>query len=144
MVGARGPERKSQDADAASAASMSPDSASQRSSSAANSSLTDLRRRPVSASAVGAVVVADNRSDPAAHKKFVADEIAKWSPLIKAANVYVDNLDEFAKMNGIYGSFFKSAPPTRTTVAPKAPVERKADAQGRWPKLEEVSIVAVK
>ena len=39
---------------------------------------------------LGAVVVADNRSEPAGHKKFVADEIAKWSPLIKAANVYVD------------------------------------------------------
>ncbi|MCC2632308.1 MAG: Tripartite tricarboxylate transporter family receptor [Ramlibacter sp.] len=39
---------------------------------------------------LGAVVVADRRSDPAEHKKFVAAEIAKWSPLIKAANVYVD------------------------------------------------------
>ncbi|MEJ5992757.1 tripartite tricarboxylate transporter substrate-binding protein [Ramlibacter sp. PS3R-8] len=39
---------------------------------------------------LGAVVVNDRRSDPAEHKKFVAAEIAKWSPLIKAANVYVD------------------------------------------------------
>jgi tripartite-type tricarboxylate transporter receptor subunit TctC len=39
---------------------------------------------------LGAVVVTDNRADPAGHKKFVADEIAKWSPVIKAAGVYVD------------------------------------------------------
>lgn len=61
-----------------------------------------------------------------------------------ASNVYVDNLDEFAKMNTVYGKYFTSAPPTRTTVQPVAPVERKRDAQGRAPKLEEVSIVAVK
>lgn len=39
---------------------------------------------------LGAVVVTDNRSSPAEHKKFVLSEIAKWSPLIKAANVYVE------------------------------------------------------
>ena len=41
-------------------------------------------------SELGAVVVTDHRVEPAEHKKFVAAEIAKWSPLIKAANVYVD------------------------------------------------------
>jgi 2-iminobutanoate/2-iminopropanoate deaminase len=61
-----------------------------------------------------------------------------------ASNVYVDNLDEFSKMNAVYGKYFTSAPPTRTTVAPVAPVERKRDTQGRAPKLEEVSIIAVK
>ncbi|MFD0668676.1 tripartite tricarboxylate transporter substrate-binding protein [Ramlibacter sp. MAHUQ-53] len=39
---------------------------------------------------LGAVVVSDRRSDPAEHKKFVAAEIAKWSPIIKAAGVYAD------------------------------------------------------
>ena len=39
---------------------------------------------------LGAVVVSDKRSDPAEHKKFVASEIAKWSPIIKAAGVYAD------------------------------------------------------
>ena len=39
---------------------------------------------------LGAVVVSDKRSDPAEHKKFVAAEIAKWSPIIKAAGVYAD------------------------------------------------------
>jgi tripartite-type tricarboxylate transporter receptor subunit TctC len=39
---------------------------------------------------LGAVVVTDRRVDPAEHKKFVASEIAKWSPIIKAAGVYAD------------------------------------------------------
>ena len=39
---------------------------------------------------LGAVVVTDSRSNPAEHKKFVQSEIAKWSPAIKAAGVYVD------------------------------------------------------
>jgi tripartite-type tricarboxylate transporter receptor subunit TctC len=39
---------------------------------------------------LGAVVVTDKRVEPAEHKKFIAAEIAKWSPVIKAANVYVD------------------------------------------------------
>ncbi len=39
---------------------------------------------------LGAVVVTDKRSEPAEHKKFVVAEIAKWSPIIKAAGVYAD------------------------------------------------------
>lgn len=40
--------------------------------------------------ALGALVVADKRMEPAEHKKFVAAEIAKWGPVIKAAGVYAD------------------------------------------------------
>ena len=39
---------------------------------------------------LGAVVVTDSRVEPAEHKKFVAAEIAKWTPIIKAAGVYAD------------------------------------------------------
>jgi tripartite-type tricarboxylate transporter receptor subunit TctC len=39
---------------------------------------------------LGAVVVTDKRMEPAEHKRFVAAEIAKWSPIIKAAGVYAD------------------------------------------------------
>ena len=39
---------------------------------------------------LGAVVVTEKRLDPVEHKKFVAAEIAKWSPVIKSAGVYVD------------------------------------------------------
>jgi 2-iminobutanoate/2-iminopropanoate deaminase len=63
---------------------------------------------------------------------------------VVATNVYLDNMDEFAKMNGIYRLFLKEPYPARTTVQPVAPVERKADVEGRWPKLEEISLIAVK
>jgi tripartite-type tricarboxylate transporter receptor subunit TctC len=39
---------------------------------------------------LGAVVVSDKRMEPAEHKKFVLSEIAKWTPIIKAAGVYAD------------------------------------------------------
>ena len=39
---------------------------------------------------LGAVVVTDKRVEPAEHKKFVLSEIAKWTPIIKAAGVYAD------------------------------------------------------
>ena len=64
---------------------------------------------------------------------------------VVASNVYVDNLDEFGKMNAVYAKYFPAdSPPTRTTVSPLPPVERKRTASGHYPKLEEVSIVAVK
>jgi tripartite-type tricarboxylate transporter receptor subunit TctC len=40
--------------------------------------------------ALGAVVVTDNRTEPADHKKFVEAEIAKWGPAIKAAGQFAD------------------------------------------------------
>lgn len=63
---------------------------------------------------------------------------------VVVSNVYLDDMDEFARMNRVYGKYFGAAPPTRTTVSPKPPVERKPDAQGPSPKLEEISVIAVK
>lgn len=64
---------------------------------------------------------------------------------VVATNVYLDSADDFAKMNAIYGKFFPAnLPPTRSTVAPTALVERKRSASGHSPKLEEVSLIAVK
>ncbi len=61
-----------------------------------------------------------------------------------ASNVYVDDLAEFGKMNGIYGSYFAADPPSRTTVQTLAPVVRKATPAGTFPMLEQVSLVAWK
>jgi enamine deaminase RidA (YjgF/YER057c/UK114 family) len=62
---------------------------------------------------------------------------------VVASNVYLDNLDEFTQMNGVYAEYFSSAPPTRTTVQQVAPGKREAGARGRFPTLEQISIVAV-
>ncbi len=40
--------------------------------------------------ALGAVIITDARTNPAEHKKFVAAEIDKWGPVIKAAGQYAD------------------------------------------------------
>ena len=61
---------------------------------------------------------------------------------VVSSTVYLDNLDEFGKMNGIYGKYFSSTPPTRTTLAPLPPVERKRNGD-QWPMLEQISIIAV-
>lgn len=66
-----------------------------------------------------------------------------FSHVVKA-NVYLDDINEFARMNRIYALYFKDAPPARTTVQPVPGVERKPDAEGRWPKLVEISLIAVK
>ncbi|MBI1896751.1 MAG: RidA family protein [Acidobacteria bacterium] len=63
---------------------------------------------------------------------------------VVATNVYLDNLEEFVKMNSTYGQYFTAMKPTRTTVQPLAPVERKPDERGRSPRLEEISLIAVK
>ena len=62
---------------------------------------------------------------------------------VVASNVYLDNLDEFAQMNRVYAEYFTSAPPSRTTVQQLAPGKQAADAKGRWPTLEQISIVAI-
>ena len=40
--------------------------------------------------ALGALMITDKRTEPDEHRKFVMSEIAKWSPIIKAAGVYAD------------------------------------------------------
>jgi reactive intermediate/imine deaminase len=62
---------------------------------------------------------------------------------VVASNVYLDNLDEFAQMNRVYAEYFTSAPPSRTTVQQLTPGKRVADAKGRWPTLEQISIIAI-
>jgi enamine deaminase RidA (YjgF/YER057c/UK114 family) len=63
---------------------------------------------------------------------------------VVATNVYLDDINDFSKMNAVYAEYFAGAPPTRTTVQqyPANP-EPKPNEQGRWPTLEQVSLIAV-
>lgn len=64
---------------------------------------------------------------------------------VVAANVYLDDIADFPKMNGVYKTYFHAAPPTRTTVQQIAPAkERQANDRGQWPPLEQISFIAVK
>ncbi len=63
---------------------------------------------------------------------------------VVSSNVYLDNIDDFSRMNRVYAQYFGAAPPARTTVQQLAPADRKADSRGHYPTLEQISIVAVK
>jgi len=63
---------------------------------------------------------------------------------VVSTNVYLDDIQDFAKMNGVYASYFQSPFPTRTTVQQRPPVERKPGKDGRWPMLEQISLIAVR
>ena len=64
---------------------------------------------------------------------------------VVAANVYLDNVDDFARMNAVYAQYFQGpAKPARTTIQQVAPGKRDADANGSYPTLEQVSFVAVR
>lgn len=63
-----------------------------------------------------------------------------------AANVYLDDLADFAEMNATYELYVGDTPPARTTVqqAASAPGAREPDEDGRFGTLEQISIVAVR
>ena len=63
---------------------------------------------------------------------------------VVASNVYLDDIDDFSRMNRIYAQYFAEMFPTRTTVAPLAPIDRKPTSEDTWPGLEQISFVAVR
>jgi reactive intermediate/imine deaminase len=64
---------------------------------------------------------------------------------VVAANVYLDDVDDFEKMNAVYAQYFPGpVRPARTTVQQIAPGKRDPDANGAYPTLEQVSFVAVR
>ena len=63
---------------------------------------------------------------------------------VVSANVYLDNVDDFAKMNAVYTQYFAAGvKPARTTVQQLGPGTRDPDTNGSYPTLEQVSFVAV-
>ncbi len=64
---------------------------------------------------------------------------------VVAATVYLDNVDDFARMNAVYAQYFPGAvKPARTTVQQIAPGKRDPDVNGSYPTLEQVSFIAVR
>ncbi len=63
---------------------------------------------------------------------------------VVATNVYLDDINDFSKMNKVYAEYFPATPPTRTTVQQFSPAERKPNNRELWPTLEQISIVAIK
>lgn len=63
---------------------------------------------------------------------------------VVATNVYLDDMNDFPRMNRIYAQYFPVAPPTRTTVAQLAPTDRTPRNEDSYPGLEQISLIAVK
>ena len=63
---------------------------------------------------------------------------------VVATNVYLDDIDDFPRMNRVYAQYFPEIFPTRTTVAPLPPIDRKPVNEDVYPGLEQISLVAVK
>lgn len=63
---------------------------------------------------------------------------------VVASNVYLDNIDDFTRMNAVYAEYFGNVPPARTTIQQTATGNRAPNAKGIYPTLEQISIVAVK
>jgi enamine deaminase RidA (YjgF/YER057c/UK114 family) len=61
-----------------------------------------------------------------------------------ATNVYLDDINDFARMNRIYAQYFSDTPPARTTVAQFAPADRSPRNEDTYPGLEQISLIAVK
>ena len=63
---------------------------------------------------------------------------------VVAANLYLDDLADLETMDTVYARYFSDLPPARTTVQQVEPRERKPDEEGRYPGLEQISVVAIK
>ncbi len=63
---------------------------------------------------------------------------------VVATNVYLDDMNDFGGMNRVYAQYFPTNPPTRTTVAQVAPVDRTPRNDDTYPGLEQISLIAVK
>jgi len=61
-----------------------------------------------------------------------------------STNVYLDDMQDFPKMNRIYAMYVKEPMPVRATVQQVSPRERKPDDREQWPTLEQISLIAVK
>ena len=63
---------------------------------------------------------------------------------VVSTNIYLDNLSDQQVFNPIYAEYFGSLMPAATTIQQIEPAERKADNEGHFPGLEQVSLIAVR
>lgn len=63
---------------------------------------------------------------------------------VVSTNVYLDDMADGSAFDEVYGQYFGSTMPARTTIQQIAPTDRKADPEGHYPDLEQVSLIAVR
>ncbi len=62
---------------------------------------------------------------------------------VVATNVYLDDIGDLARVNRVYGQYFLTMPPARTTVAQVAPRDRTSRGTDTFAGLEQISLIAV-
>ena len=63
---------------------------------------------------------------------------------VVSTTIYLDDLGDTASFAKVYKKYFRDTLPAETIVQQLPPGNRKADEEGRYPTLEQVSLVAVK
>ncbi|HKW17600.1 MAG TPA: RidA family protein [Terriglobales bacterium] len=63
---------------------------------------------------------------------------------VVSTNIYLDDLSDQQVFDPAYAEYFGPVMPAVTTIQQISPTERKADSEGRFPGLEQVSLIAVK
>ena len=63
---------------------------------------------------------------------------------VVSTNVYLDDMSDLAAFDEVYAQYFGPLLPAQTTIQQIAPAERKADNEGHYPDLEQVSLIAVR
>ncbi len=63
---------------------------------------------------------------------------------VVSTTVYLDDLSDTNGFDEVYGQYFGSVIPARTILQQIAPTERKADKEGHYPDLEQMSLIAVR
>lgn len=63
---------------------------------------------------------------------------------VVSTNIYLDDLSDRQAFDQVYAEYFGAIKPAATTVQQIAPTERKADSEGHFPGLEQVSLIAVR
>jgi len=63
---------------------------------------------------------------------------------VVSTTIYLDDLAESAAFRDIYKKYFKGSLPAETTLQQLSPGDRKADAEGQYPTLEQMSLIAVR
>ena len=63
---------------------------------------------------------------------------------VVSTTIYLDDLAELPTFGKVYRKYFLGTLPAQTTVQQIQPTERKADEQGHFPDLEQVSLIAVR
>ncbi len=62
---------------------------------------------------------------------------------VVVTNVYLDDISDFQGMNRVYAQYLKAPYPARTTIQQVEASPRKADQDGGYPALEQISLIAI-